>query len=164
MDCTRFGNKLNYYRERNDMTEKDLARKLGVTVRMVEKWENSEAVPNDRIIQKLSDMFGVDFWNYLDLDEKHGGMHDPDDEPDRSPFEIMRENMAAKKKRTGRTSSNLGMRKILSVILAVLAAVFFIIDDFIFYDLLNKPELEVISLPVTIVLLVLSSVIGGKKK
>ena len=41
MDCTRFGNKLNYYRERNDMTEKDLARKLGVTVRMVEKWENS---------------------------------------------------------------------------------------------------------------------------
>ena len=76
----------------------------------------------------------------------------------------MRENMAAKKKRTGRTSSNPGMSKILSVILAVLAAVFFIIDDFIFYDLLNKPELEVIALPVTIVLLVLSSVIGGKKK
>ena len=115
MDCTRFGNKLNYYRERNDMTEKDLARKLGVTVRMVEKWENSEAVPNDRIIQKLSDMFGVDFWNYLDLDEKHGGRHDPDDEPDRSPFEIMRENRAQRKMSSRSASSNQSMGKVLSI-------------------------------------------------
>ena len=52
MDCTRFGNKLNYYRERNDMTEKDLARKLGVTVRMVEKWENSGHQPLPEDVQK----------------------------------------------------------------------------------------------------------------
>ena len=96
MDCTRFGNKLNYYRERNDMTEKDLARKLHVPVRMIEKWENSEAVPNDRVIQKLSDLFGVDFWNYLDMDEKHGGRHITDDEPDRSPFEVLKTAMAGK--------------------------------------------------------------------
>ena len=163
MDCTRFGNKLNYYRERNDMTEKDLARKLGVTVRMVEKWENSEAVPNDRIIQKLSDMFGVDFWNYLDLDEKHGGMHDPDDEPDRSPFEIMRENRAQRKMNGRSASSNQSMGKVLSILLAVLAAVFFLLDDFIFYDLLHRPELSYLSLPAVILLLVLSSVVGRKK-
>ena len=163
MDCTRFGNKLNYYRERNDMTEKDLARKLGVTVRMVEKWENSEAVPNDRIIQKLSDMFGVDFWNYLDLDEKHGGRHDPDDEPDRSPFEIMRENRAQRKMNGRSASSNQSMGKVLSILLAVLAAVFFLLDDFIFYDLLHRSELSYLSLPVVILLLVLSSVVRRKK-
>lgn len=163
MDCTKFGNKLNYYREINDMTEKDLARKLGVTVRMVEKWENSEAVPNDRIIQKLSDMFGVDFWNYLDLDEKHGGRHDPDDEPDRSPFEIMRENRAQRNMNGRSASSNQSMGKVLSILLAVLAAVFFLLDDFIFYDLLHRPELNYLSLPVVILLLVLSSVVGRKK-
>lgn len=164
MDCTKFGMKLNYYRERNEMTEKELARKLGVTARMVEKWENSEAVPSDRVIQKLSDMFGVDFWNYLDLDEKHGGRHDPEDEPDRSPFEVMKQQMAAKKKRTRSASSDPSMRKLLSVLLAVIAAVYFIMDDFIFYDLLHRPDLEMISVPIVVFLLILSIVFGKKKR
>ena len=184
MDCTRFGNKLNYYRERNDMTEKDLARKLGVTVRMVEKWENSEAVPNDRIIQKLSEMFGVDFWNYLDLDDKHGGSHDFDDEGDLSPFEIMKAKRtektrqarqskssgspvrtnAARKRNTGhQTSGSVPVRKLVSIILAVLAVLFFILDDFIFYDLFYMPELRYLSIPIVILLLALSSIIGRKK-
>lgn len=164
MDCTKFGMKLNYYRERNEMTEKELARKLGVTARMVEKWENSEAVPSDRVIQKLSDMFGVDFWNYLDLDEKHGGRHDPEDEPDRSPFEVMKEQMAVKKKRTRSTSFDPSMRKLLSVLLAVIAAVYFIMDDFIFYDLLHRPDLEMISVPIVVFLLILSIIFGKKKR
>lgn len=183
MDCTRFGNKLNYYRERNDMTEKDLARKLGVTVRMVEKWENSEAVPNDRIIQKLSEMFGVDFWNYLDLDDKHSGSHDFDDEGDLSPFEIIKAKRAEKtrparqskssgspastasrKKNNGyQTSGSVPVRKLASIILAVLAVLFFILDDFIFYDLFYMPELRYLSIPIVILLLALSSIIGRKK-
>ena len=185
MDCTRFGNKLNYYRERNDMTERDLARKLGVTVRTVEKWENSEAVPNDRIIQKLSEMFGVDFWNYLDLDDKHGGSHDFDDEGDLSPFEIIkakraektrparqskssgspvRTNTAPRKRNTGsQTSGSVPVRKLASIILAVLAVLFFILDDFIFYDLFYMPELSYLSIPIVILLLALSSIIGRKK-
>ena len=130
---------------------------------MVEKWENSEAVPNDRTIQKLCDLFGVDFWNYLDLDEKHGGRHDPDDEPDRSPFEIMRENRAQRKRNGGSSASNQSMRKLFSILLLVFAVLFFILDDFIFYDLLHRPELSYFSIPVVVLLLALSSVVGRKK-
>ena len=49
------------------MTEKDLARKLHVPVRTVIKLENSEMEPNDRLVAKISNLFGVDFQDYLDL-------------------------------------------------------------------------------------------------
>ena len=75
----------------------------------------------------------------------------------------MRENRAQRKMNGRSASSNQSMGKVLSILLAVLAAVFFLLDDFIFYDLLHRPELSYLSLPVVILLLVLSSVKERKK-
>ncbi len=167
MDCTRFGNKLNYYRERNDMTEKDLARKLGVTVRTIEKWENSEAVPNDRIIQRLSDMFGVDFWSYLDLDDKHGGSHDFDDEGDLSPFEILKEKRAGKtgsvQKTSVRSSDSAIVRKIISKILIAIALILVFGGEIILDSIPGLNGAEVIALPLAMIFAVTGFVIGNKK-
>ena len=127
MDCTRFGNKLNYYREKNGMTEKELARRLHVPARSVIKWENSEAVPNDRVIQKLSDMFGVDFWNYLDLDEKHEGVHHFDmDDPDYSPLTTQ----ADDKKITKTKSSSVGNQSKAGVFIARFTALLAVLAIF----------------------------------
>ena len=177
------------------MTEKDLARKLHVPVRLIEKWENSEAVPSDRVIQKLNDLFGVDFWNYLDLDERHGGSHSLDDEEDRSPFEVLKAQrteklkQARQKKTSGqawqgwqgkdfgqagqvrsaktkpnRSAGSTGSGKVITAVFAVFAAILILFDDFIFYDLLGMPELEAITVPLLLILSVLSAVIGRKRK
>ena len=101
MDCTRFGNKLNYYREKNDMTQKELARKLGISVRKLEKLENSEVEPSIRLVNRISNVFGVDFQKYLDLDEKHSGKHRFDeDDPEFSPLGSLKTNRKEKPART----------------------------------------------------------------
>ncbi len=87
MDCTRFGNKLTYYREKNEMTEKELARKLHISVRDLERLELSEKEPSPMLISRISNLFGVDFSKYLDMDEKHSGAHHFDvDDPEYSPL------------------------------------------------------------------------------
>ena len=182
MDCTRFGNKLTYYRERNDMTEKDLARRLHVPVRSIEKWENSEAVPNDRMIARISDLFGVDFWNYLDMDEKHGGRHhldaDPDIDVEYSPLTVLKEiraagkqnaagkKTAAGKQKTARTSSGGSStgRKILSWLLFIVAIVWFFADEYILDRLFDRPDLAFLSIPVVVVLVTLSTLVDKKKR
>ena len=180
MDCTRFGNKLTYYREKNEMTERELARKLHVPVRSVIKWENSEAVPNDKVIARISDLFGVDFWNYLDMDEKHSGAHhfdaDPDVDVEYSPLIVLKEKKAEAKNRAagkagsqgkakkGRTSSSGGKtaRKIISWLLFAAAIVWFFADDYILDRLFDRPDLAFLSIPVIVLLVTLSTLIDKK--
>ena len=181
MDCTRFGNKLNYYREKNDMTEKDLARKLHVPVRSVVKWENSEALPNDRVIHRLSEMFGVDFWNYLDLDERHGGKHAFDDEGDLSLFEVLKTNTSGKsaqkqpaqnkvpktrnqKTKQNRSSDDDVLRKLISKIFLILAAVIFFSGDYILEEVFGLYDLGIILFPLAFLCAVIAAVIVKGKK
>ncbi len=171
MDCTRFGNKLNYYREKNDMTEKDLARKLHVPVRTVIKLENSEMEPNDRLVAKISNLFGVDFQDYLDLDERHGGAHHFDlDDPDYSPLTTKKKAKAKAQTqyRPQRTRSNFSggavIGKIISILLTIIALVLFIADDYIFGELLGMYELSDLSVALSPLLLIFASIVAKASK
>lgn len=169
MDCTRFGNKLNYYREKNDMTEKDLARKLHVPVRTVIKLENSEMEPNDRLVAKISNLFGVDFQDYLDLDERHGGVHHFDlDDPDYSPLTTKKNAKSRTGERYQRSGSDpsigRAIRKILSIVLLAIALIMVIADDLIFLEIFGDEDLSFISIPLVPVLLILASLLSKSSK
>ena len=171
MDCTRFGNKLNYYREKNEMTEKDLARKLHVPVRTVIKLENSEIEPNDRLVTKISNLFGVDFQDYLDLDERHGGAHHFDlDDPDYSPLTTKKnaKSRTFTQERYQRSSSDSSIgrviRKILSIVLVAIALIMVIADDLIFLKIFGDEFLSFISVPLVPILLILASLLSKSSK
>lgn len=47
------------YRKNNNLTQQDLATKLGVTQRMISYYENSEVIPNGKTLMKLSELLNV---------------------------------------------------------------------------------------------------------
>lgn len=57
-DCS-FGTKIYSMRKMSNMSQKDLAKKLGVTNKAISKWENGDAMPSLRQIITLSDIFNV---------------------------------------------------------------------------------------------------------
>ena len=175
MDCTRFGIKLNYHREKNNMTEKDLARKLHVPVRSIVKWENSEGVPNDRVIARISDLFGVDFQDYLDLDERHGGNHHFDvDDPEYSPL-TSRKDRKAMKVRTADIPNTVrpaaksrqkqrsgAFARFLSKLFMALAILLFVFAEDVFGELYYLQEFRFMVIPVIIILVVLALILRKK--
>ena len=170
MDCSRFGNKLNYYREKNDMTDKDLAKKLHVSVRTIEKIENGEITPNDRLVAKASELFGVDFWDYLNLDERHRDSHYVDtDDPEYKPVKTLGQPTAKSKPKTQmrkprtRTSSGGGIRKVVSMLLFILALVIVIAGDNIM-EMLGLEDMGLLTLPLVPFILIIASIIGKTPK
>ncbi len=170
MDCTRFGNKLTYYREKNEMTEKELARKLHVSTRKLIKLENSEAEPNDKVVARASELFGVDFWNYLDLDEKHGGKHNFDlDDPEYSPLTTLKgkktvpNKTVVQKKKTRNSYDDAALRRRLSkIIVAIALLCFFFLQDIV-EGLFNDSSLGFIMMPVPFIILLIGLIIGKKR-
>ena len=54
-----FGERLSKLRKERELTQNDIAEKVGVTSQAVSKWENNLATPDIDILVKLSDIFGV---------------------------------------------------------------------------------------------------------
>ena len=169
MDCTRFGNKLTYYREKNDMTEKELARKLHVTTNTVVKLEMSEKEPSPMLISRISNLFGVDFRQYLDMDEKHGGAHHFDmDDPEYSPLqETRREKKTGRKKTLKRSYSGsygrIPLGSIISKVFVALGVLLFLFPEEIAYTVFGDSSLGSILLPLALFLFIAATILGKKK-
>jgi transcriptional regulator with XRE-family HTH domain len=70
MDQEKIGKFIKKLREENNLTQKELADKLGVTYQAVSKWENGKNVPDISIIKEMSKMFNVDIDEILDGEKK----------------------------------------------------------------------------------------------
>ncbi len=55
----RFGEKLRYLRQRDDLTMKQLADKLGVSDSYVSQMQTGDKVPNVAMLVKIADVFNV---------------------------------------------------------------------------------------------------------
>ena len=168
MDCTRFGNKLTYYREKNDMTERELARKLHVTTGTVVKLEMSEKEPSPMLISRISNFFGVDFRQYLDMDEKHRGAHHFDlDDPEYSPLSDRKEKKPRRVRSEGRTfqepAGNGVLRKILSKILLGAGIILFIFLEDISVLIFGDKSPGMFLIPLAFILVVAGSIMGKKR-
>jgi len=59
MNQEKIGNFIKQIRLENNLTQKDLADKLGVTYQAVSKWENGKNVPDIGIMKQISEEFNV---------------------------------------------------------------------------------------------------------
>lgn len=55
----RFGEKLRYLRQRDDLTMKQLADKLGVSDSYVSQMQTGDKIPNVAMLVKIADVFNV---------------------------------------------------------------------------------------------------------
>lgn len=70
MDSEKIGALIKEIREKNGLTQRDLADKLNVTYQAVSKWENGKNLPDISIIKKISKEFSIDIDNFLDGEYK----------------------------------------------------------------------------------------------
>ncbi len=61
MDKYTFGNKLYGLRTNRGLTQKQLAKYLGVSDKAVSKWETGEAMPRVKTLQAIADCFGITY-------------------------------------------------------------------------------------------------------
>lgn len=59
MKNNNFGKFIYELRKENNMTQKELAEKIGVTDKAVSRWENGKNYPDIEIMQSISDIFGI---------------------------------------------------------------------------------------------------------
>jgi len=52
-------NTIKYYRERNNMTQEELAEKLGLTQRMISYYENGKKIPSGKTLLRFKKLFNV---------------------------------------------------------------------------------------------------------
>lgn len=60
-----FGNKLYELRTQNNLTQKELAKYLGVSNKAVSKWETGEAMPRVKTLQAIAQCFGITYSDLL---------------------------------------------------------------------------------------------------
>ena len=70
MNQEKIGNFIKDIRRKNNLTQKELADKLGVTYQAVSKWENGLNIPDIGIIRQISKMYAVDIDEILDGEKK----------------------------------------------------------------------------------------------
>lgn len=83
-----FGNKLYALRTEKDLTQKELAKILGVSDKAVSKWETGEAMPRLKTLQLIAECFSVSYEDLLS--EKDGEKTTPPmviTEPADNPYE-----------------------------------------------------------------------------
>lgn len=83
-----FGNKLYALRTEKDLTQKELAKILGVSDKAVSKWETGEAMPRLKTLQLIAECFSVSYEDLLS--EKDGEKTTPPmviTEPEDNPYE-----------------------------------------------------------------------------
>ena len=59
MEKETFGQRLSRLRKQSELTQSDIADRLGVTPQAVSKWENDQASPDIDILIRLSDIFSI---------------------------------------------------------------------------------------------------------
>ena len=70
MDQEKIGQFIKKIRQENNLTQKDLADKLGVTYQAVSKWENGKNIPDIAILKQISKDFNIDISEILDGEKK----------------------------------------------------------------------------------------------
>ena len=55
----KFAERLRKYRRDRDMTQEELAQKIGISPQSVSKWERDEGLPDVTMLPKLAGYFGV---------------------------------------------------------------------------------------------------------
>ena len=66
MDQEKFGKFIKKLRKDNNLTQDELAKKLGVTYQAVSKWENGKSIPDIAILKTISLLFNVNIDELLD--------------------------------------------------------------------------------------------------
>lgn len=66
MDQEKIGKFIKEIRRNNNLTQKELAAKLGVTYQAVSKWENGKNIPDIGILKEISKEFNIDIAEILD--------------------------------------------------------------------------------------------------
>ena len=59
MDQERIGNFIKKIRVDNNLTQRELADKLGVTYQAVSKWENGKNIPDIQTLKQISKEFNI---------------------------------------------------------------------------------------------------------
>ena len=59
MDQIKTGKFIAYLRKKNNLTQETLGEKLGITNKMISRWENGNYMPDIQMLQLLSQKFGV---------------------------------------------------------------------------------------------------------
>lgn len=65
MDQEKIGKFIKEIRRNNNLTQKELAAKLGVTYQAVSKWENGKNIPDIGILKEISKEFNIDIAEIL---------------------------------------------------------------------------------------------------
>ena len=69
MDPKKVGNLIKEIRKNNNLTQKALADKYGVTYQAVSKWENGKNIPDIAILKQISEYFNIDLNDLLNGEE-----------------------------------------------------------------------------------------------
>lgn len=59
MENFKLNENIGFYRKKLDLTQEELAQKLGVTNQTVSKWESAKSCPDISLIPKIADIFGI---------------------------------------------------------------------------------------------------------
>lgn len=70
MNQEKIGKLIKEIRTKNNLTQKDLADKYGVTYQAVSKWENGKNIPDIMILQQMSKDFNIDITSLLEGEAK----------------------------------------------------------------------------------------------
>lgn len=71
MDAIKVGNFIKELRKKQNLTQKDLAKKYGVTYQAVSKWENGLNIPDISLLREMSNDFNVSLEDILDGEVKN---------------------------------------------------------------------------------------------
>ena len=66
MNQEKIGNLIKQIRKKNNLTQKQLADKYGVTYQAVSKWENGKNIPDISLIKQMSKEFNIDIEDILE--------------------------------------------------------------------------------------------------
>ena len=66
MDQEKIGKFIKKLRKDNNLTQDELAKKLGVTYQAVSKWENGKSIPDIAILKTISELFNVNIDELLE--------------------------------------------------------------------------------------------------
>lgn len=70
MNQDKIGNFIKNIRKENNLTQKELASRLGVTFQAVSKWENGKNVPDIAIMKQICDEFNINIDEILNGEKK----------------------------------------------------------------------------------------------
>ena len=70
MDPIKVGQLILELRKKNNLTQAELAERLGVTSQAVSKWENGRGIPDIEFIRKISKEFNIDVLDILDGEKR----------------------------------------------------------------------------------------------